>query len=66
LDLKTRKSLKAIYYTIHSEGLEKKASVTLRPSLHQESRPIFNPNQAFFVGATFEISPQGLYTKRQG
>jgi len=33
---------------------------TFRPTLHKESRPMFNSNQAFLFGAKVEISPKGL------
>jgi hypothetical protein len=41
--------------------------IILRPTLHEESRPMFNSNQAFlFINAKVEISPRGLYISSQG
>jgi hypothetical protein len=34
--------------------------VQIRPTLHKESGPIFNSNQAIPIGAKVEISPQGF------
>jgi hypothetical protein len=34
--------------------------VQIRPTLHKESRPIFNSNQAIPIGANVETSPQGF------
>jgi hypothetical protein len=39
----------------------------VRPTLHKESRPRFNSNQSSIpIDAKVEISPKGLYTRRQG
>jgi hypothetical protein len=35
-----------------------------RPVLHKESRPMFNSNQAFLIGAKVENSPKGCNKKK--
>jgi hypothetical protein len=38
-----------------------------RLTLHEESRPMFNSNQAFlFIHAKVEVSPKGFYIRSQG
>jgi len=37
-----------------------KINTFLRPSLQEESGPVFNPNPAFLFGAKVEISPNSF------
>jgi hypothetical protein len=45
--------------------LSLEAGANLRPTLHKESRPVFNSNQAVILVQKLK-SAQGLYTKSEG